>query len=196
MLLDTVHWVAAHKWSLPSPLSDLGFLNPGSELAVFPETLQPAVKLSLYACPTDDLPVMLQAKLPVPSAAAQTAQAGGQLQGGAASPPPTDVRWDTAMLRPFPKFLGAPCLDVLSTNICQHFRNFPRRATNALPYRLSPDRTTAAATAMTRPSFRPSTLPTTRSWLTGGPPPEIGGYTANDLHKQDTSSKIHPIGPD
>jgi hypothetical protein len=60
LVLSTLTWTTAHQWSLPSCPVGVGLLGPGAELAVFPDTLAPAVRLTLYAAPTRELPVMLQ----------------------------------------------------------------------------------------------------------------------------------------
>lgn len=48
------------RWAFPSPLIGAGCLWPGSELAVFPGTLAPAVRLTLFACPREGEPVRMQ----------------------------------------------------------------------------------------------------------------------------------------
>ena len=60
MLLDTATWASQHQVALPSPLVGLAFAWPGSELAVFPDTLAPAVKLTLCVCTQRELPVVVQ----------------------------------------------------------------------------------------------------------------------------------------
>ncbi|KAL6750344.1 WD40-repeat-containing domain protein, partial [Haematococcus lacustris] len=59
LLLDTATWSTCHQWTLPSPVSG------------------PAVRLTLYAAPRTQLPLLLQAKLPVVKQ-----QAGGRGAGG------------------------------------------------------------------------------------------------------------------
>ncbi len=61
LLLDTRTWTAARQWDVPQPLACGGFLRPGgAQLAVFADSLRPAVRLSLYLCPAHGLPCLIQ----------------------------------------------------------------------------------------------------------------------------------------
>jgi hypothetical protein len=60
LVLSTLTWTTAYQWSLPSYPVGVGLLGAGAELAVFPDTLAPAVRLTLYAAPARELPVTLQ----------------------------------------------------------------------------------------------------------------------------------------
>lgn len=61
VLLDTQSWAVVRQFPLPSVLADLLWM--GSELGVFPETLTPAVKVSLCVCPRYQLPQVVQVSL-------------------------------------------------------------------------------------------------------------------------------------
>lgn len=60
LVLSTSTWACMHQWSLPSSPTGMGFIGQGSELAVFPDTLAPALRLNLYMVPKRELPVYLQ----------------------------------------------------------------------------------------------------------------------------------------
>lgn len=73
-VLSPSSWTVAYQWQHPGRLEAGGFMGGaggfmgaggagGAELAVFKDSLRPAVRLSMYACPRDGLPCAMQVGL-------------------------------------------------------------------------------------------------------------------------------------
>jgi hypothetical protein len=60
LLLATDTWRAVASIPLPFPPIAAGLLPPGGTLAVFADTLQPALQLQLFAAPQEGLPQLAQ----------------------------------------------------------------------------------------------------------------------------------------
>lgn len=61
MLLDTHAWAVARQWPVPVGVAALLWVE--AELAVFSDTLAPAVKLSLCICARHQLPQVVQVRV-------------------------------------------------------------------------------------------------------------------------------------